>query len=54
MKIDINWCQDGLWYTRSHKDEEVTHLFRLGTTTYQGMKIYEIIIGKLAIKWSFL
>ena len=52
--IKVKWAKEGLWYTRSHKDEEVTHLFRLGSTTYQGMKIYEIIIWRLIIKWAFI
>ena len=52
--IKVKWAKEGLWYTRSHKDEEVSHLLRLGTTMYKGMKIYEIIIGKLAIQWVFI
>lgn len=49
MLVKFKWAKDGLWFTKSHKDEEVVHLFRLGTTKYDGMKIYEIIIGKLWI-----
>ena len=49
--IKFKWSNDGLWFTRSHKDEQVNHLFRIGSTDYNGMKIYEIIIGKLFIGW---
>jgi hypothetical protein len=49
--IRFKWSQDGLWFTRSHKHEQVNHLFRIGSTDYNGMKIYEIIIGKLFIGW---
>lgn len=48
----IEWSKEGLWYTHSRKDEKVYHLFRLGTTTQDNMKIYEIIIGKMRIEWS--
>jgi hypothetical protein len=50
--IKFEYSKDGLWYTKSHKDEQVNHLFRLGTTTFDGMKIYEIIIGKFRLAWS--
>lgn len=50
IKFEIS--TDGLWYTKSHKDEKVNHLFRIGTTDYEGMKIYEVIIWKLRIAWS--
>ena len=50
IKFEIS--SDGLWYTKSHKDERVSHLFRLGTTNIDGMKtIYEVIIWKLRIAW---
>ena len=44
----FEYSKDGLWYTKSHKGEQVNHLFRLGTTTLDGMKIYEIIIANFA------
>ena len=50
IKFEIS--PDGLWYTKSHKDEQVNHLFRLGTTNYYGMTIYEVIVWKLRIAWS--
>ncbi len=50
--IKFKWSQDGLWFTKSRKGEEVVHLFRLGATKYDGMKFYEIIIGKLWIGFS--
>jgi hypothetical protein len=43
---------DGLWYTKSIQDEQVNHLFRIGTTNYDGITIYEIIIWKLRIVWG--
>jgi hypothetical protein len=43
---------DGLWYTKSHKNEQVNHLFRIGTTNCNGITIYEFIIWKLRIAWS--
>ena len=48
----FEYSKSGLWYTRSHKDEQVNHLFRLGTTSKDGIKIYEIIIGKFRFAWS--
>jgi hypothetical protein len=48
----FKWSKNGLWYTRSQKGEQVNHLFRLGTTMYEGVKIYEIIIGKFRLAWS--
>lgn len=30
----FEYSTDGLWYTKSHKGEHVTHLFRLGTTIH--------------------
>lgn len=48
----FEYSKDGLWYTKSHKGEHVTHLFRLGTTVYEGIKIYEIIVGKFRLAWS--
>ena len=48
----FEWSKNGLWYTRSHKGEQVKHLFRLGTTTYEGITIYEIIVGKFRFAWS--
>lgn len=49
----VKFADSGLWYTKSHKDEKVSHLFRVGVTTFNGMKIYEVIIWKLMIQWSF-
>ena len=48
----LEWSKNGLWYTKSHKGERVNHLFRLGTTNYEGITIYEIIIGKFRFAWS--
>ena len=50
--IKCEWSGDGLWYTKSHKGEQVNHLFRFGTTMYQEEKIYEIIIGKFRLAWN--
>ncbi len=50
--VKVKFSNDGLWFTKSHKGEQVNHLFRIGTTTLDGMKIYEIIIGKLLIQWT--
>lgn len=50
--IKCELSPSGMWYTKSHKDEQVNHLFRLGTTNYNGMTIYELIIWKLRIAWS--
>lgn len=50
--IKCEFSKSGLWYTKSHKDEKVFHLLRLGMTTFDGMKIYEIIVWKLRIAWS--
>jgi hypothetical protein len=50
--IKFEWSSDGLWYTISHKYEQVNHLFRIGTTNYNGITIYEIIIWKFRIAWS--
>ena len=52
--IQVKWSKDGLWYTKSHKGEQVNHLLRLGSTEFEGMKIYEIIIWRLIIKWAFV
>ena len=52
--IQFKVSKDGLWYTKSHKGEQVNHLFRLGSTEYNGMKIYEIIIWRFILKWSFV
>jgi hypothetical protein len=51
----IKWelADSGIWYTKSHKGEEVKHLFRIGTTNWQGMTIYEIIVWKLRIAWTW-
>ena len=48
----FEWSKNGLWYTKSHKGEQVSHLFRLGSTTYEGITIYEIIVGKFRFAWS--
>lgn len=48
----FEYSNDGLWYTLSHKGERVKHLFRLGTTVYEGITIYEIIVGKFRFAWS--
>jgi hypothetical protein len=50
--IKCELSKSGLWYTKSHKDEQVNHLFRLGSTAYKGMVIYEVILWKLKIVWS--
>ena len=50
--IKCELSTSGMWYTKSHKDEQVNHLFRLGTTNYNGITIYEVIIWKLRIAWS--
>lgn len=50
--IKCEWSSNGLWYTRSHKGEQVNHLFRIGTTLYESIKIYELIIYKLRLAWS--
>lgn len=50
--IKFEWSSDGLWYTKSHKGEQVNHLFRLGTTRLDDLKIYEIIIWKFRIAWG--
>lgn len=50
--IKFEWCPDGIWYTLSHKNEVVKHLFRIGSTTYDGMTIYEVIVWKLRIVWG--
>lgn len=52
MILKCKWSKDGLWYTKSHKDEEVVHLIRIGATKYNGVKIYELIIGKLWIGFA--
>ena len=48
----FEYSKSGLWYTKSHKGEQVNHLFRLGTTVYEGARIYEIIVGKFRLAWS--
>jgi hypothetical protein len=48
----FEYSKSGLWYTLSHKGEQVNHLFRLGTTARDGVKIYEIIIGKFRLAWT--
>lgn len=48
----FEYSKSGLWYTQSHKGEQVNHLFRLGTTTRDGIKIYEIIIGRFRLAWT--
>ena len=48
----FEYSKSGLWFIKSHKGEQVNHLFRLGTTTIDGMKIYEIIVGKFRLAWS--
>jgi hypothetical protein len=50
--IKCELSQSGIWHTKSHKDEQVNHLFRIGTTNSHGITIYEIIIWKLRIAWS--
>jgi hypothetical protein len=50
--IQAKISKDGLWFTKSHKGEQVNHLFRIGTTQLDGMTIYEIIIWKLLIQWG--
>jgi hypothetical protein len=50
IKFEVS--PSGLWFTKSHKNEEVNHLFRIGTTKFDGMKIYEIIIWRLRIVWG--
>ena len=57
--IRFKLSKDGLWYTKSHKDEYVRHLFRIGSTVFfapavghEVVIIYEIIIWKLLITWS--
>lgn len=50
IKFEIS--PDRLWYTKSHQDEQVNHLFRIGTTNYDDITIYEIIIWKLRIAWN--
>ena len=49
--IKCEWSSDGLWYTKSHKGEQVSHLFRVGTTTYNGIRICELIIYKFRMAW---
>ena len=49
IKSEIS--SDGLWHTKSRHGEQVNHLFRIGTTNYEGATIYEIIIWKLRIAW---
>ena len=53
MKVKASYCKDGIWYTLSHKGEIVNHLFRIGTTNHMGITIYEIIVWKFALQWSF-
>jgi hypothetical protein len=48
----FEYSKSGLWFTKSHKGEQLNHLFRLGTTTIDDMKIYEIIVGKFRLAWS--
>jgi len=50
--VKFSYSKQGIWYTLSHKNEVVKHLFRLGSTTKDGMTIYEIIVWKIAIQWS--
>jgi hypothetical protein len=50
--IKAKIADTGLWYTKSHKGEQVNHLFRIGSTNYDGMTIYEVILWKLLIQWS--
>ena len=50
--IKCKISKEGLWYTKSHKNEEVRHVFRIGFTVYNGITIYELIIWKLLIAWS--
>ncbi len=51
--IEVKWSKDGLWYTKSHKGEQVNHFFRLGSTNFKELKIFEIIIWKLRVAWAF-
>ena len=50
--IRFKISDNGLWYTKSHKNEKVRHLFRIGSTTYDNITIYELIIWKLLITWG--
>ena len=50
--IDSRLISMPLLKNKSHKNEQVNHLFRIGTTNYDGITIYEIIIWKLRIAWS--
>lgn len=50
--VRVKYSNDGLWFTKSHKGEQVNHLLRLGTTTLDGVKIYEVIVWKLLIQWT--
>ena len=52
MKIRFSFCKNGIWYTKSHKDEQVNHLLRIGTTNYNDITIYEIIFWKFMVQWS--
>jgi len=51
IKCEVS--QQGLWYTLSHKNEQVNHVFRIGSTSKDGMTIYEFIIWKLRIAWVY-
>ena len=50
--IKIKWSKSGLWYTMSHKGESVNHLFRIGSTTKDGLSFYELIIWKVWIGFA--
>ena len=54
MKFKASYCKDGIWYTVSRKQELVHHLFRIGYTEYNGITIYEVILWKFMIQWSFV
>jgi hypothetical protein len=48
----FDWSDDGVWWTRSYKDERVEHWFRIGRTHFEDIIIYEFILWKLLIVWG--
>jgi hypothetical protein len=50
FKFDLS--NDGVWWTRSYKNERVEHWFRIGRTHFEDMIIYEFILWRLLIVWG--
>lgn len=54
--ITIQLSSNGLWYHTSNNNEQLCHLFRIGSSvrgpgTLSKQVIYEVIIWRLKISW---